>query len=115
MRARGWLDLDALSIHLRLSRSTKAPETLWPSFHALRHAHVSHLLRNSRKTGHGRSAIIPRVPIFPGGADTRPFALLKDGVGIKHAHMMPGHDEEAAKRTDAGLRKALKSTMRIVG
>ena len=35
------------------------------------------LLRNPRKTGHGRAATISRDPSLPGGADTRPFALPK--------------------------------------
>ncbi|MGA2579868.1 MAG: hypothetical protein ABSH24_28055 [Bryobacteraceae bacterium] len=33
---------------------------------------------NSRKTGLGRAAIIPRVPYLDGGADTRPFALMNN-------------------------------------
>ena len=32
-----------------------------------------------------------------------------------YAHLMPGQNEEAAKLTDAGLRKALESTTRVVG
>jgi integrase len=32
-----------------------------------------------------------------------------------YAHLMPGQDAEAARRTDAGLRKALKTTARVVG
>jgi hypothetical protein len=35
------------------------------------------LLRNTRKTGHGRAATIARVSSLYGGADTRPFALLR--------------------------------------
>jgi integrase len=32
-----------------------------------------------------------------------------------YAHLLPGQDEEAAKRTDAGLRKALKTTSPVLG
>jgi integrase len=71
-----------------------------PNFHALRHAHASHLLKDgvdikaiSRRLGHSRASFTMDV----------------------YAHLMPGQDEEAAKRTDAGLRKALKTTMRVVG
>ena len=46
----------------------------WPGGSVLQ---LEGLLRNSRKTGHGRAATIPRVAILPGGADTRPFALLR--------------------------------------
>jgi hypothetical protein len=34
------------------------------------------LVRNSRKTVHGRAATIARVSSLYGGADARPFALL---------------------------------------
>jgi integrase len=71
-----------------------------PNFHALRHAHASHLLKDgvdikviSRRLGHSRASFTMDV----------------------YAHLMPGQDEEAAKRTDAGLRKALKETSRVVG
>jgi integrase len=71
-----------------------------PNFHALRHAHASHLLKDgvdikviSRRLGHSRASFTMDV----------------------YAHLMPGQDEEAAKRTDAGLRKALESTTRVVG
>jgi integrase len=58
--------------------------------------------------------------------------LLKDGIDAKviskrigharasftmdvYAHLMPGQDNAAAKRTDAGLRKALAATARVAG
>jgi integrase len=53
-----------------------------PNFHALRHAHVSH--------------------------------VLKDGVKVRTLDAQRGI-KEAAKRTDAGLRKALESRTRVVG
>jgi hypothetical protein len=32
-----------------------------------------------------------------------------------YAHLMPGQDSEAAKRTDTGLRKALEAATRVAG
>jgi len=71
-----------------------------PNFHALRHAHASHLLKNgvdakviSKRLGHARASFTMDV----------------------YAHLMPGQDGEAAKRTDAGLRKALEATTRVAG
>jgi hypothetical protein len=32
-----------------------------------------------------------------------------------YAHLMPGQDEEAAKRTDSSKRKALEATKHVVG
>jgi integrase len=71
-----------------------------PNFHALRHAHVSHLLDHgvdikviSQRLGHSRASFTMDV----------------------YAHLMPGQDEEAANRTDAGLGKALQTTRRVVG
>jgi integrase len=71
-----------------------------PNFHALRHSHVSHLLKNdvdpkviSKRLGHSRASFTMDV----------------------YAHLMPGQDEEAAKRTDTALRKALEATTRVVG
>ena len=71
-----------------------------PNFHALRHAHVSQLLKDgvdakviSKRLGHARASFTIDV----------------------YAHLMPGQDEEAAKRTDAGLRRALAATARVAG
>jgi integrase len=70
-----------------------------PNFHALRHAHASHLLKAgvdakviSKRLGHSRASFTMDV----------------------YAHLMPGQDEEAAKRIDAGFGKALKTTARVV-
>jgi integrase len=71
-----------------------------PNFHALRHAHASQLLKDgvdvkviSKRLGHSRASFTMDV----------------------YAHLMPGQDQEAARRTDAGLRKALETTTRVVG
>jgi integrase len=71
-----------------------------PNFHALRHSHVSHLLKNgvdpkviSKRLGHSRASFTMDV----------------------YAHLMPGQDEEAAKRIDTALRRALETTARVVG
>jgi integrase len=71
-----------------------------PNFHALRHSHASQLLKDgvdmkviSKRLGHSRASFT---------MDT-------------YAHLLPGQDEEAAKRTDAGLRKALKTTSPVLG
>jgi len=65
-----------------------------PNFHALRHAHASWLIKSgvdvktvSTRLGHARTS----------------FTM------DRYVHAMPGQDEEAAKRTDAGLRKALEA------
>jgi integrase len=71
-----------------------------PNFHALRHSHASQLLRAgvdakviSKRLGHSRASFTMDV----------------------YAHLMPGQDAEAANRTDAGLRKALKSAAQVAG
>lgn len=65
-----------------------------PNFHALRNAHASWLIKAgidiktvSTRLGHSRTS----------------FTM------DRYVHTMPGQDEEAAKRTDEGLRKAMKS------
>lgn len=71
-----------------------------PNFHALRHAHASQLLKAgvdakviSQRLGHSRASFTMDV----------------------YAHLMPGQDQEAAKRTDAGLRKAMENGGRVAG
>lgn len=71
-----------------------------PNFHALRHSHASQLLKSgvdakviSKRLGHSRTSFTMDV----------------------YAHLMPGQDEEAANRTNAGLSKALQTTRRVVG
>src|SRR5579862_4311393 len=39
---------------------------------------------NRAKRGHGRAATFSRVPILPGGADTRPFALFSNRAKRGH-------------------------------
>ena len=63
-----------------------------PNFHALRHSHASHMLRAGvdlkevqMRLGHARAS----------------FTLST------YAHLLPGQDEEAARRVDAVLRKAI--------
>jgi intergrase/recombinase len=71
------------------------PEAQRAELHALRHAHASQLLKAgvdakviSKRLGHSRASFTMDV----------------------YAHLMPGQDEEAAKRIDAGFGKALKTT-----
>ncbi len=66
-----------------------------PNFHALRHSHASHLLRNgvdirevSARLGHAKAG----------------FTLST------YVHLLPGQDEEAARRIDVVLRKAIEET-----
>ena len=57
------------------SRSHRRIEPFDQSVAQLRN-YFACLLRNRAKRGHGRAAIITRVPIPLGGADTRPFARV---------------------------------------
>ena len=66
-----------------------------PNFHALRHSHASHLLRDgvdlklvSERLGHARAS----------------FTL------DRYVHLLPGRDQEAAERIDVSLRKAIEET-----
>jgi integrase len=66
-----------------------------PNFHALRHSHASHLIKSgvdikqvSARLGHAKAG----------------FTLNT------YVHLMPGQDEEAARRVDVALRKALEET-----
>ena len=63
-----------------------------PNFHALRHSHASHMLR----AGVDLKAVQMRL-----GHARASFTL---GT---YAHLLPGQDEEAARRIDALLRKAI--------
>jgi integrase len=64
-----------------------------PNFHALRHSHASHMLRNgvdykevSTRLGHSKAS----------------FTITQ------YANVLPGQDAEAARRTDAAMRKAIE-------
>ena len=66
-----------------------------PNFHALRHSHASHMLRAGvdlkevqMRLGHARAS----------------FTLST------YVHLLPGQDQEAARRVDAVLRKAIDQT-----
>lgn len=68
-----------------------------PNFHALRHSHASHLLKDgvdlklvSERLGHSRAS----------------FTL------DQYIHLLPGRDQEAAARVDAALRKAIQETQK---
>lgn len=65
-----------------------------PNFHGLRHAHASWLI----KAGVDMKTVSTRL-----GHSRTSFTM------DRYVHAMPGQDEEAAKRTDAGLRKAMES------
>ena len=67
-----------------------------PNFHALRHTHASQLLRDgidakviSRRLGHSRASFTMDV----------------------YAHVMPGADDEAARRTDLHYEQAIANTI----
>jgi integrase len=66
-----------------------------PNFHALRHSHASHLIKNgvdikqvSARLGHAKAG----------------FTLNT------YVHLLPGQDQEAASRVDSSLRKAIEET-----
>jgi len=70
-----------------------------PNFHALRHSHASHLLKAgvdikmlSQRLGHSRTA----------------FTL------DKYVHILPGQDDEAAKRVNVALKLAIDGTHKRV-
>jgi len=63
-----------------------------PNFHALRHRHASHMLRNGID--------IKEVSVRLGHSKAN-FRLAQ------YCHLLPGQDEEAARRVDTVLRKAL--------
>ncbi len=65
-----------------------------PNFHALRHSHASHLLRD----GVDVKEVIARLGHARAG-----FTLNT------YAHWLPGQDQEAARRVDIVLRKAIEN------
>lgn len=66
-----------------------------PNFHALRHSHASQLLR----AGIDIKMVSPRL-----GHSKTAFTL------DTYAHILPGQDEEAARRVDDRLSRALEET-----
>jgi len=77
------------------AHNREAPRIKGPNFHALRHSHASHLLKDgidlklvSERLGHSRAS----------------FTL------DRYIHLLPGRDQEAAERVDVSLRKAIEET-----
>lgn len=66
-----------------------------PNFHALRHSHASHLL----KAGVDLKEVQMRL-----GHSKASFTLST------YVHLLPGADQEAARRVDIVLRKAIEQT-----
>lgn len=64
-----------------------------PTFHALRHSHTSHLLRNG---------VDPKVISERLGHSKVSFTL------DRYAHLLPGMQEEAASKIDAAMKAARK-------
>jgi hypothetical protein len=66
-----------------------------PNFHALRHSHASHLLKAGVDLKEGQMRL---------GHSKASFTLST------YVHLLPGADQEAARRVDIVLRKAIEQT-----
>lgn len=95
------LEMNGDSYRLKTSKQRRAAERrgfTGPNFHALRHSHASQLL----KAGVDLKEISARL-----GHSRASFTLST------YVHLLPGQDQEAARRTDALLRRAIENHRKL--